>query len=140
MRRQGAIIAGVGGDNSDWVAEAFFFEGAMTASFSRNMCDNEIQSNNAEVLGVIMFQEDTFCKYNAPYRHTRPSFDELPSRCTLEVYQAPPTAPEPTDAGSGNGVLVVTQSRPAAGTPAANSFVVRRFIFSLCELQKILSQ
>ncbi len=83
MRRQGANIVGIIGNNGDWVAEAFFFEGTMTASFSRNMCgneisnmcDNEIQSNNAEVLGVIMFQEDIFCKYNAPYRHTWPSFN-----------------------------------------------------------------
>jgi hypothetical protein len=50
MRKQGAIILGIGGDNSD-SAIGVFFEGAMTASFSSDSCDSLIQRNIAEVYG-----------------------------------------------------------------------------------------
>ena len=44
MRQEGAIILGIGGDNSHASAGSFF-EGAMTAGFPTDSADNAIQSN-----------------------------------------------------------------------------------------------
>jgi non-reducing end alpha-L-arabinofuranosidase len=44
MRQEGAIVLGVGGDNSHASAGSFF-EGAMTAGFPTDSADNAIQSN-----------------------------------------------------------------------------------------------
>merc|ERR1712060_255020 len=38
MRKQGAIILGIGGDNSDW-AVGTFFEGVITSGFSSDATD-----------------------------------------------------------------------------------------------------
>ena len=48
MRQEGAIILGVGGDNSHASAGSFF-EGVMTAGFPTDSTDNAIQSNIVEV-------------------------------------------------------------------------------------------
>ncbi len=48
MRQEGAIILGIGGDNSHASAGSFF-EGAMTAGFPSDSTDNAIQSNIATV-------------------------------------------------------------------------------------------
>lgn len=44
MRKQGAIILGIGGDNSNW-AVGTFYEGAMTTGYSTNATDSAIQAN-----------------------------------------------------------------------------------------------
>jgi len=44
MRKQGAIILGIGGDNSNW-AVGTFFEGCMTTGYSTNAIDDAIQAN-----------------------------------------------------------------------------------------------
>jgi non-reducing end alpha-L-arabinofuranosidase len=44
MRQEGAIILGVGGDNSH-ASIGSFFEGAMTAGFPSDSADNAVQSN-----------------------------------------------------------------------------------------------
>jgi hypothetical protein len=44
MKKQGAIILGIGGDNSDG-AIGTFYEGAMVAGVSSNMTDSKLQSN-----------------------------------------------------------------------------------------------
>jgi non-reducing end alpha-L-arabinofuranosidase len=44
MQQEGAIILGIGGDNSHASAGSFF-EGAMTAGFPTNRTDNAVQSN-----------------------------------------------------------------------------------------------
>eukprot|EP00756_Hemistasia_phaeocysticola_P065915 Hpha_TRINITY_DN8881_c0_g1::TRINITY_DN8881_c0_g1_i1::g.141538::m.141538/K20844/abf1; non-reducing end alpha-L-arabinofuranosidase len=44
MKKQGAIILGIGGDNSDW-AIGTFFEGAMTAGYSSDVTDDALQAN-----------------------------------------------------------------------------------------------
>lgn len=44
MKKQGAIILGIGGDNSDW-AIGTFYEGVMTAGYSDDMTDDAIQAN-----------------------------------------------------------------------------------------------
>ncbi len=44
MRQEGAIILGIGGDNSHSSAGSFF-EGAMTSGFPTNRTDNAVQSN-----------------------------------------------------------------------------------------------
>eukprot|EP01079_Euglenida_sp_SAG-EU17-18_P001626 gene1626-2854_t len=42
MKKQGAIILGIGGDNSDW-AVGTFYEGVMTAGYSSNHADDALQ-------------------------------------------------------------------------------------------------
>ncbi len=44
MHKQGAIILGIGGDNSNW-SEGTFYEGVMTEGYTRNDTDDELQSN-----------------------------------------------------------------------------------------------
>ena len=44
MHNQGAIILGIGGDNSNW-SEGTFYEGVMTEGYTRNDTDDELQSN-----------------------------------------------------------------------------------------------
>jgi hypothetical protein len=44
MRKQGAIILGIGGDNSNR-AVGNFFEGVMTAGYSTDACDDAVQAN-----------------------------------------------------------------------------------------------
>jgi non-reducing end alpha-L-arabinofuranosidase len=48
MRQEGAIIPGIGGDNSHASAGSFF-EGVMTAGFPTDSADNAVQSNIVEV-------------------------------------------------------------------------------------------
>ena len=44
MKKQGAIILGIGGDNSN-SAQGNFFEGCMTAGASSSTTDDAIQAN-----------------------------------------------------------------------------------------------
>jgi hypothetical protein len=44
MRKQGAIILGIGGDNSNW-AVGTFYEGAMTTGYATNATDSAVQAN-----------------------------------------------------------------------------------------------
>jgi len=44
MKKQGAIILGIGGDNSDW-AVGTFYEGVMTAAYSSDATDAAIHEN-----------------------------------------------------------------------------------------------
>merc|ERR1711990_919445 len=44
MRKQGAIILGIGGDNSKW-AVGTFYEGVMTKGYSTDEADSKVQSN-----------------------------------------------------------------------------------------------
>ena len=44
MRKQGALILGIGGDNSN-SAQGSFFEGAVTAGYSSDMADDALQRN-----------------------------------------------------------------------------------------------
>jgi hypothetical protein len=44
MKKQGAIILGIGGDNSDW-AVGTFYEGVMTQGYSSNATDAAVQAN-----------------------------------------------------------------------------------------------
>ena len=44
MQKQGAIILGIGGDNSNW-AVGTFFEGAMASGFASDATDDAIQAN-----------------------------------------------------------------------------------------------
>ena len=44
MKKQGAIILGIGGDNSNW-AVGTFFEGAMASGFASDATDDAIQAN-----------------------------------------------------------------------------------------------
>ena len=46
MRKQGAIILGIGGDNSNW-AVGTFYEGLMTQGFSSDEADQKVQENIA---------------------------------------------------------------------------------------------
>mmetsp|Transcript_66470 Transcript_66470/g.105651 ORF Transcript_66470/g.105651 Transcript_66470/m.105651 type:complete len:118 (+) Transcript_66470:2-355(+) len=48
MHKQGSIILGIGGDNSD-SAIGTFFEGAMTAGYSTNDIDTAVYKNVAAV-------------------------------------------------------------------------------------------
>ena len=50
MRREGAIILGTGGDNSNG-AQGNFFEGVMTAHYSSNAADDAVQANIVSVYG-----------------------------------------------------------------------------------------
>ena len=44
MRKQGSIILGIGGDNSDQ-SVGTFYEGVMTAGFSTDAADDAVQAN-----------------------------------------------------------------------------------------------
>ena len=44
MHKQGSIILGIGGDNSDW-AIGTFFEGAMTKGYATNITDMAVYNN-----------------------------------------------------------------------------------------------
>mmetsp|Transcript_63573 Transcript_63573/g.164074 ORF Transcript_63573/g.164074 Transcript_63573/m.164074 type:complete len:146 (-) Transcript_63573:164-601(-) len=44
MKKQGAIVLGIGGDNSDW-AVGTFYEGVMTSGFSSDAVDDAVQAN-----------------------------------------------------------------------------------------------
>ena len=44
MKQEGAIILGIGGDNSDW-ATGYFFEGAMTAGMPGEQALQAVQNN-----------------------------------------------------------------------------------------------
>ena len=44
MAKQGAIILGIGGDNSDW-AIGTFYEGVMTQGFTSDATDAAVQAN-----------------------------------------------------------------------------------------------
>ena len=44
MKKQGAIILGIGGDNSDW-AVGTFYEGVMTAGYSSDAVDAAVHEN-----------------------------------------------------------------------------------------------
>lgn len=48
MRKQGAIILGIGGDNSDW-AIGTFYEGVITAGNSTDAADDAVQANIVSV-------------------------------------------------------------------------------------------
>jgi hypothetical protein len=50
MRKEGAIILGTGGDNSNG-AQGNFFEGIMTAHFSSDAADDAVQANIVSVYG-----------------------------------------------------------------------------------------
>ena len=47
MKKQGSIILGIGGDNSDW-ALGVFFEGAMTKGYTSDEADRLVQKNVAD--------------------------------------------------------------------------------------------
>ena len=44
MRKEGAIILGIAGDNSNG-AQGNFFEGVMTAHYATNAADDAVQAN-----------------------------------------------------------------------------------------------
>ena len=44
MHKEGAIILGIGGDNSNG-AEGTFYEGVMTSGYPSNKIENEVQAN-----------------------------------------------------------------------------------------------
>ena len=44
MRKQGAIILGIGGDNSNW-SQGIFYEGCMTTGYSTAETDSAVQAN-----------------------------------------------------------------------------------------------
>jgi hypothetical protein len=50
MRKQGAIGLGTGGDGTS-AAQGNWFEGVMTAKFSSDTADNNVQSNIVSVYG-----------------------------------------------------------------------------------------
>ena len=47
MKKQGSIIMGIGGDNSDG-AIGVFFEGAMISNYTTNLADEGLQKNIAQ--------------------------------------------------------------------------------------------
>ena len=49
MKKQGAIILGIGGDNSDW-AIGTFYEGCMTQGISSDETDQAIHENIVSVM------------------------------------------------------------------------------------------
>lgn len=51
MRKQGAIILGIGGDNSD-SATSVWFEGVMTAGYSADATDDAVQADIVSVYGA----------------------------------------------------------------------------------------
>ncbi len=44
MKQEGAIILGIGGDNSNW-AKGYFFEGVMTSGMPDKKAMDEVQKN-----------------------------------------------------------------------------------------------
>jgi hypothetical protein len=50
MRKEGAILLGTGGDNSNG-AQGNFFEGVMTAHYSTDAADDAVQANIVSVYG-----------------------------------------------------------------------------------------
>ena len=50
MRKEGAILLGTGGDNSN-AAQGHFFEGVMTARYSSDAADDAVQANIVSVYG-----------------------------------------------------------------------------------------
>ena len=44
MKKQGAIILGIGGDNSDW-AIGTFYEGVITKGYTTDAADDAVQAN-----------------------------------------------------------------------------------------------
>lgn len=54
MKKQGSIILGIGGDNSDW-AIGTFFEGAMTTGYSTDETDANLASELAETYNGAKF-------------------------------------------------------------------------------------
>ena len=48
MKKQGAIILGIGGDNSD-AAIGTFFEGVITAGYTSDQADDDVQANIVSV-------------------------------------------------------------------------------------------
>ncbi len=44
MKKQGAIILGIGGDNSNW-SQGIFYEGCMTSGFATDATDSAVQAN-----------------------------------------------------------------------------------------------
>jgi hypothetical protein len=44
MRKQGAIILGIGGDHSAW-STGIFFEGCITTGYASNTTDAAVQAN-----------------------------------------------------------------------------------------------
>ena len=72
MKKQGAIILGIGGDNSD-SATGIFFEGAITAGYSTDVADEAVH------------QDISACHFPAP-----PAGHRSPSRCPRHLGGAPP--------------------------------------------------
>jgi hypothetical protein len=50
MKKEGAIILGIGGDNSN-AGQGNFFEGVMTAHYASEAADNAVQANIVSVYG-----------------------------------------------------------------------------------------
>jgi hypothetical protein len=50
MRKEGAIILGIGGDNSN-AGQGIFFEGIMTAHFSSDTADSAVQASIVAAYG-----------------------------------------------------------------------------------------
>ena len=51
MKKQGAIILGIGGDNSDG-AVGVFLEGAITKGYSADATDDDVQADIVAVYGA----------------------------------------------------------------------------------------
>jgi hypothetical protein len=47
MRKQGAILLGIGGDNSNW-AVGTFYEGCMTSGYPSDATEDAVQANIVE--------------------------------------------------------------------------------------------
>jgi hypothetical protein len=50
MRKEGAIVLGTAGDNSN-AAQGNFFEGVMTARYASNAADDAVQANIVAAYG-----------------------------------------------------------------------------------------
>jgi hypothetical protein len=50
MKKEGAIVLGIGGDNSNQ-GQGNFFEGVMTAHYASEAADNAVQANIVSVYG-----------------------------------------------------------------------------------------
>jgi hypothetical protein len=44
MKKEGAIILGIGGDNSNW-AQGTFYEGVMTSGYPSDNTENSVQAD-----------------------------------------------------------------------------------------------
>jgi hypothetical protein len=84
MRKQGAIILGIGGDNSKW-AVGTFYEGVMTKGYSTDEADNLVQSNiaaaNYTLIEPMFASTSTAAKYeielqsrSAPIIEAKPQY------------------------------------------------------------------